>query len=239
MKKVAIFVDHENIRIPAEKQNLEIDWYQFREYLASDAEGRSLSEAFIYVVRDPRSMKATEPLVTELWESGWIVREKERVAVAPNTYKGNVDIEMTMEMVSFAFDAKPDIIVLVSGDQDFIPVVLKLRERGIRVEVASFSETVSHRLINASSGFINLDNWTKEEECKEKEDIPQSNESTPTYDNCGCGEDYDAGKTLPESDADFYGNDCEETYGNDEEDDDEERTWRLPNPKSWLKRPRF
>lgn len=165
MRKVAIFVDHENVRIPAEEQRLDINWYDFKEYLASESEGRALMEAFIYVVRDPRSPKPTDKLVKELWEDGWIVREKERVAVAPDAYKGNVDVEMTMEMVAFALDAKPDIVVLVSGDQDFVPVVLKLRERGIRVEVASFPNAVSHRLLNVCSGFINLD---KRDEQKEK-----------------------------------------------------------------------
>lgn len=220
MKKVAIFVDHENIRIPAEAQGLEIKWYDFKEYLASDAEGRSLSEAFIYVVRDPRSMKATEPLINELWDSGWIVREKERVAVAPNTYKGNVDIEMTMEMVSFAFDAKPDIIVLVSGDQDFIPVVLKLRERGIRVEVASFPEAVSHRLINACSGFINLGNWLKESRGEESGSDSEEQEESE--------------KQEPHSEE----SEKEEMppFDGEDEDGEEERAERLPRPSSLWRR---
>ena len=52
--------------------------------------------------------------------------------------------------------------MIVSGDQDFAAVVRKLRERGVRVEVAAFPENVSHILLNEASGFINLKKYFEE-----------------------------------------------------------------------------
>ena len=69
---------------------------------------------------------------------------------------------MAIDVIAFTYDAKPDIVVIVSGDQDFAAVVRKLRERGVRVEVAAFPENVSHILLNEASGFINLEKYFEE-----------------------------------------------------------------------------
>ena len=69
---------------------------------------------------------------------------------------------MAIDIIAFIYDAKPDIVVIVSGDQDFAAVVRKLRERGVRVEVAAFPENVSHILLNEASGFINLEKYFEE-----------------------------------------------------------------------------
>ena len=64
---------------------------------------------------------------------------------------------MSLDIARIAYTNAPDIVVLVSGDSDFIPIVLDLRGRGIRVEVAAFNVAMSRQLALKSSGFINLD----------------------------------------------------------------------------------
>ena len=123
MKKVAIFVDHENIRIPAEKMGCDIDWFDLKDYLANDEEGRTPMEGFIYITQDPRWPDKASRLEQQLWEDGWYVIKKPRVPNGENSFKANVDVEIAMDMIAFAMDARPDIIVLVSGDQDFVPAV--------------------------------------------------------------------------------------------------------------------
>ena len=52
---------------------------------------------------------------------------------------------------------RPDIIVLASGDKDFVPVILELRRRGIRVEVAAFAGiNAAREVMQKASGFIDL-----------------------------------------------------------------------------------
>ncbi len=164
MKNTVIFVDHENLRISAQNRGVSIDWFRFKDYLANDKECRYPMEAFCYVAIDPRKEHARDEEIRQLWEDGWLVKSKVGSSAGEGNYKCNVDVEMAMDMISFAYEVKPDILVLVSGDQDFAPVVIKLRERGIRVEVAAFPETISRVLLDAASGYINLDKWMKEED---------------------------------------------------------------------------
>lgn len=170
--RTAIFVDHENLSIAARNRGIGIDWYNFKEYLAGDNEGRSAIGAFCYVALDPRGPNAKDREIDRLWDDGWLVKTKVGAPSGPDRYKCNVDVEMAMDMIFFANDARPDIMVMVTGDQDFAPVVIKLRERGIRVEVAAFPESLSKVLLNASSGYINLDKWINEpeDESEEKEE---------------------------------------------------------------------
>jgi uncharacterized LabA/DUF88 family protein len=164
VKKTAIFVDHENISIAARNRGVVIDWFHFKDYLANDAESRYPLEAFCYVAIDPRREHAKDAEIRQLWGDGWLVKSKVGASAGEGHYKCNVDVEMAMDLIFFAHDVKPDIVVLVTGDQDFAPVALKLRERGIRVEVAAFPETLSRVLLDAASGYINLEKWVEEQQ---------------------------------------------------------------------------
>ena len=53
--------------------------------------------------------------------------------------------------------ASLDVIVLASGDGDFIPLVEYLKNQGKRVEVVSFGKTTSLKLKEAADEFIDLD----------------------------------------------------------------------------------
>jgi len=64
-----------------------------------------------------------------------------------------------MDMLKTVYQIKPDIIILASGDVDFVPLVTEVRKIGIRVEVASFENSASRDLILKCSGFIDLDKY--------------------------------------------------------------------------------
>jgi hypothetical protein len=64
---------------------------------------------------------------------------------------------------TYAEVVKPDIIVPMSGDKDFLPVILELRRRGIRVEVAAFPAlNAAQEIVLKASGFIDLDTYLHE-----------------------------------------------------------------------------
>ena len=94
--------------------------------------------------------------IQQLWDQGFIVKSKVGT-IAGNSYKCDFDVEITLDMVRASFDMRPDLVVLVSGDSDFMPVVLELRNKGIRVEVAAFGHSMSGLLRHRCSGYINLD----------------------------------------------------------------------------------
>jgi NYN domain len=51
---------------------------------------------------------------------------------------------------------RPDIVVLASGDADFVPLIQEVRKSGVRVEVAAFEGTAGADVLLKCSGFINL-----------------------------------------------------------------------------------
>ena len=104
---------------------------------------------------DPRQEHAKDAVIGELWKNGYIFKSKVGT-IAGDSYKFDFDVEMTLDISRIAYGNVPDIIVLVSGDSDFIPIVLDMRGRGIRVEVATFKFAMSKHLTLKSSGFINL-----------------------------------------------------------------------------------
>ena len=154
--KVAVFLDFANISASSSSLHCKVDYGSLLEYLADDAEQRKLQSAYAYVPIDPRQEHAMDDIITQLWDYGYIVRSKVG-NLAGDTYKCNFDVEMTLDMARISYENTPDIIVIVSGDSDFIPVVLDMRNKGIRVEVASFSRSMSRQLSHRCSGTINLD----------------------------------------------------------------------------------
>jgi uncharacterized LabA/DUF88 family protein len=158
MESVAVFLDYANINRAARDNGLRLDYKQLLAYLC---EGRFLSDAHCYVPIDPRSVHRLDSEIQELWESGYIVTTKIG-NVSGSTYKCNLDIEMAMDVLRVAYHVKPAIVVLATGDFDFVPLVLELRRSGIRVEVASFETSAAHDMVLKCSGFISLDHYLRQ-----------------------------------------------------------------------------
>ena len=157
-ERVVLFVDFANIDRAARDVQVEMDYAHLLDYMA---EGRFLVEAHVYIPIDPRNEHSLDRLVESLWRSGYVVRQKIG-ATAGTSYKCNFDVEITMDVLSTAYQVKPDIIVLATGDGDFSPLVQEVRRLGIRLEVASFEASASRELKLKSSGFISLDVYVRE-----------------------------------------------------------------------------
>jgi len=162
MHKVAVFLDYANINAASASVSCKVNYGELLRYLADDSEGRAITAAYAYVPIDPRREHAMDETISSLWESGYIVRSKVGTP-AGNSYKCDFDVEMTLDMVRASFDIAPDIVVIASGDGDFIPVVELLRNKGIRVEAASFAGSMSQFLFSRCSGCICLDELIENE----------------------------------------------------------------------------
>lgn len=163
MEKISVFLDYANINSGTFSQN----GFDYGALLGYLAEGRSLVEAYAYVPIDPRNEHGRDFVMERLWTDGFIVSSKVG-SIVGDGYKCDFDVEMTMDLMRVAHAARPDIVVLCSGDGDFLPVVHELRRTGIRVEIASWVRSASRRLTTQASSFINLDNWLADQETREK-----------------------------------------------------------------------
>jgi uncharacterized LabA/DUF88 family protein len=192
-RKCSVFMDHENFSIYARERGFNVDYYDLKYYLADESEGRQPQEFFCYVALDPRREHAKDSVVRKLEDDGWFVKCKRGVPAPDGNFKCGMSVDMAIDIISFAIEARPDIVVLVTGNQDFVAVARKLRERGIRCEVAAFPENVSQALINSASSFINLERYL--EALRENEGIYREEYREP----------------LTETDyPDFYANHCQE-----------------------------
>lgn len=146
---------------------------EHKDLLAYLSEGRFLVEAHSYVPIDPRTPHARDREIEALWRAGWLVHQKVG-SPSGDTYKCDFDVEITLDVMRSAEIVKPDIIVLVSGDKDFIPVILELRRRGIRVEVAAFEDVNAAReVILKASGFIDLGAYLQERQHRAVDTVEQ------------------------------------------------------------------
>ena len=161
MEKLCIFNDYANIQAGFQQLGAGVDEQGLLDYLS---EGRFLVEAHAFVPIDPRNPHGRDAAIEELWRVGYLVHDKVGT-FAGDGYRCNLDVEMTLELMRTAEIVKPDIIVLISGDKDFIPVILELRRRGIRVEVAALPTiNAAREVMLKASGFIDLERYHRERE---------------------------------------------------------------------------
>jgi uncharacterized LabA/DUF88 family protein len=178
MEKIAIFLDFANTNAALQRADAYPDYAGLLLYLS---EGRFLIEAQAYVPIDPRNPHGRDRSIESLWLSSWLVHSKVG-SIAGDTYKCDFDVEITLDLMRTAETVRPDIIVLVSGDKDFVPVMLELRRRGIRVEVAAIPEVnAAKEMILKASGFIDLQQYLEQE--KDFETVDHEIGLSP--DDCG------------------------------------------------------
>jgi uncharacterized LabA/DUF88 family protein len=151
-EKVVFFLDYANINRAAGEKRYRLDYGDLLQYVS---EHRFLIDAHCYVPVDPRNEHRADGDIEELWRAGYIVNTK-KGTIAGATYKCNFDVEMTMDILKVIYQVKPDILVLATGDSDFIPLIREVRKSGVRVEVAAFAETAGADILLKSSGFVDL-----------------------------------------------------------------------------------
>src|SRR5437588_447903 len=151
-EKVVFFLDYANISRVAREKRYHLDYHDLLHYVG---ENRFLIDAYCYVPINPRNEHRLDGEIEELWRSGYIVHTKVGTIVG-GTYKCNFDVEITTDILKVIYQVKPDIIVLATGNPDFVSLIQEVRKSGVRVEVAAFVETAGTDMILKCSGCINL-----------------------------------------------------------------------------------
>jgi uncharacterized protein (TIGR00288 family) len=150
-QRVGVFVDVQNMYHCA--KNLYGSRVNFKEVLKTAVDGRKLIRAIAYVIQSNSAEE--ENFFEALSKSGYEVKMKELQIFATGAKKGDWDVGMAVDAVKLS--DKLDTIVLVTGDGDFIPLVTYMKEnKGCQVEVISFEETTSSKLVEVADDFINL-----------------------------------------------------------------------------------
>lgn len=69
----------------------------------------------------------------------------------------NVDIQIVIDVMRFAFTDEIDRVYLASGDGDYLPLIQEVMRRGKQVELLAFSSGLSSVLPYSVDSFYNLD----------------------------------------------------------------------------------
>jgi len=155
-QRVALFVDTQNLYYAARDaagRNLD-----YQRLLRLALRGRRLQAASAYVVERDGDASAFG-FVTRLSALGYRVRRRS-VRVHRGDGEGRLVLEGDWDMgiaadIVRAWD-HADVIVLASGDGDFVPMLELAQQRGRRVEVLAFREASAQALIDLADRFVHL-----------------------------------------------------------------------------------
>lgn len=143
-QRVVVLADNQNIYHSA--QNLVNANVNYGELLEHVVDGRKLIRAIAYdITSDRRKEKA---FFKSLNSVGFEVKVKELKEYQDGSRKGDWDIGIAVDAMTIC--EKADVIVLISGDGDFVDLVDMLKARGVRVEVVSFKGSTASELIDAA-----------------------------------------------------------------------------------------
>jgi len=154
-QRVGVLIDVQNLYHSA--KNLYNARVNFQEILKLAVSGRSLIRVFAYVV----STKTGEekPFFDALTKLGIETRVRELQEFYGGQKKADWDVGIVIDAIRIA--PSVDVLVLASGDGDFISLVEYLKNQGKRVEIIAFGRSSSSRLREITDEFIDLEKSPK------------------------------------------------------------------------------
>lgn len=153
-QRVSIFFDTQNIYHSA--KNLYNKKVDFGKLMAILVGPRKLIKAFAYVIKSdltPKEIDFFEALVNQ----GIQLRIKELQTYPDGTKKADWDVGMAIDVVKFSLLV--DVVILVTGDGDFLPLVEYLQNQGKQVEIAGFNQTTSVKLKETADFYYDLNEF--------------------------------------------------------------------------------
>jgi uncharacterized LabA/DUF88 family protein len=151
---VGIFIDVQNVYHSA--KNLYHSRVNFEELIKTVLARRHLIRAMAYVVKSETAF-GEESFFEALTKTGLELRVKDLQIFPGGSKKADWDVGMAVDAIRIADSL--DVVVIVTGDGDFVPLVDYLKwGLGKQVEVAAFSRTTSGRLREVADSFVELEN---------------------------------------------------------------------------------
>lgn len=150
---MGVFIDIQNLYHSA--KNLYKAKVNFPKLLQVVVGDRQLIRAIGYVVKSDSSF-GEQSFFDALEKAGIELRMKDLQVYPDGMKKADWDVGMAVDAIRMG--SALDVVILITGDGDFIPLVEYLKwGNGCHVEVASFGRSTSGKLKEAADLFINID----------------------------------------------------------------------------------
>ena len=150
-QRVGVLIDVQNLYHSA--KNLYGARVNFREILKLAVSGRSLIRVFAYVVRTKTGEE--KPFFEALTKLGIETRIRDLQEFYGGLKKADWDVGITVDAIRISPDV--DVIVLASGDGDFLQLAEYLKSRGKRIEIIAFGRSASAKLKETADEFLDLE----------------------------------------------------------------------------------
>jgi uncharacterized LabA/DUF88 family protein len=154
--RTAVFIDGANLYSTAKMLNFDIDFSKLHAWLSS--RGRLLRIFYYTAVMDDEDNSPIRALVDWLDYNGYTVVTKPAKefmdANGRRKIKGNMDIELAVDMMEIACHV--DRIILFSGDGDFRRLIDAIQKKGVSVTVVS---TIRSRPAMIADELRRLSSW--------------------------------------------------------------------------------
>lgn len=149
-QRVGIFVDVQNMYYSAKK--LYSNKVDFEGLLDKSSQNREVIRAIAYAIESDTPEE--EDFFDLLEEIGFEVKKKQLKVYYGGAKKGDWDMGIAIDCMKLA--DKLDVVVLVTGDGDFVHLVNHLKANGVRVEVMAFGKSTAKELKEAANNFIDM-----------------------------------------------------------------------------------
>ena len=152
MKKIAIFVDVQNIYYTTrDAYSRQFDYRKFWKRIS--AEGEIVSATAYAIHRgDDKQLK----FQSALKHIGFTVKLKPFIQRSDGSAKGDWDVGITIDVMETARDV--DTVVLLSGDGDFALLLEKIKkDYAVRTEVYGVPALTANALIDSASAYHRID----------------------------------------------------------------------------------
>lgn len=149
-QRVGVFIDTQNMYYSG--RYLFQRKVNFKNIVEDAVAGRRLIRSIAFVVKTKTADE--QPFFEALQKAGIETREKELMEYASGHKKADWDVGLAIEAVQMI--DMLDVVVLVSGDGDFLPLIQHIQSRGRIAEVMAFGETTSSMLVNFVDDYTDL-----------------------------------------------------------------------------------
>ena len=150
-QRVGVFVDVQNLYYSA--RNMYNARVKFNEVLNAAVADRKLIRAVAYVVK--ADMPEEQSFFDALQKAGFEVKIKELQTFAGGHQKGDWDVGIAIDIIKMM--NKLDVVVLCSGDGDYVPLLEYLQMTGQFTETLAFGKSCSGKVKELTDYFIDLD----------------------------------------------------------------------------------
>ena len=150
-QRVGVFVDVQNLYYSA--RNIYNSRVNFNEILKAAVGERKLIRAMAYVIQ--ADMPEEKTFFDALDKAGFEVKSKELQTFYGGHQKGDWDVGIAMDIVKMM--NKLDVVVLCSGDGDFVPLLEFLQMSGQLTETVAFGKSCSGKIKELTDNFIDLE----------------------------------------------------------------------------------